>query len=110
MRRRGEPGLSIWQLILEPYHGPDCTPVINLHEDNSTTCVAARTGKNPTMTTLERGHGVQIGWINERLVSGDYNLIHTRTQHMAADIYTKYFSNPETWQRLLLLIHVYTPE
>ena len=51
-----------------------------------------------------------IGWINERLTTGDYNLIHTRTQHMSADIYTKYFSNPETWQRLLMLINVYTPE
>merc|ERR1711965_1088786 len=40
MRRRGEPGLAIWQLLLAPYHELGWSIVINLHEDNSTTCVA----------------------------------------------------------------------
>ena len=82
---------------------------MNLHENNTTALTVASTGKNPTMKTLERGHGVSIGWINSRVNSGDYNLVHTRTQHMSADIYTKGINNPDTWNRLRKLINVYTP-
>ena len=84
--------MAIWQLLLAPFHEEGWSVVINLHEDNSTTCVAVRTGKDPTMTTLERGHGVIVGWINERLMSGDYNLTHTRTRHMSGDLYIRSIS------------------
>ena len=47
---------------------------------------AARTGKNPTMTTLERGFGVSIAYIHDRVTSGDFNLIHTESRDMSADI------------------------
>ena len=41
------------------------------------------------MKTLERGFGVDIAWNHDRIESGDYDLIHTRSSHMAADIFTK---------------------
>ena len=63
--------------------------------NNTTAIIGARTGKNPTMKTLERGFGINIGWNNERILSGDYDLIHTSTKHMIADIYTKCMANTD---------------
>ena len=110
MKNRGEPAIDIWSLLLAKYHDQDWKFQLNVQEDNTTAIAGARSGKNPTMKTLERGHGVSVGWINERIVSGNYNLIHTRTKHMSADIYTKAFANPETWHRLRKLISIYSPE
>ena len=62
------------------------------------------------MKTLERGFGVSIGWINERVSSGWYNLIHTRTRDMAADIQTKCVADPQSWRHLRSIINVYSPE
>lgn len=83
---------------------------INLHEDNTTCIQSARTGKNQTMKTLERGFGVSIGWINEKINSGMYNLIHTRTDDMSADIYTKCIQDHNTWRHLKRIINVYSPQ
>ena len=83
---------------------------VNVHEDNTTAIAGVRSGKNPTMKTLERGHGVSIGWLHERVATGDYNLVHTRTTNMTADIFTKPFTDPVTWTRLRRLVNVYTPE
>ncbi len=62
------------------------------------------------MKTLERGFGVSIAWCYERLNSGDYTIVHTRTSHMAADIYTKPFEDVSVWTRLRRLINVYSPK
>jgi len=112
MRLRGEPAIDIWGVLLKRYHqdDPNWKLVINVHEDNTTAIIGARTGKNPTMKTLERGHGVSIAWINERIISEEYNLIHTGTKYMTADIYTKGFVNKVLWDRLRKLINVYSPK
>ena len=94
MKTKGEPAFSIWTRLLAQYHEEGWTVTIHLHEDNTTAIVGARTGKNPTMKTLERGFGVVIGWINEQIAKGFFNIIHTRTRHMSADIYTKCCQNP----------------
>ena len=62
------------------------------------------------MKTLERGHGVSIAWIHERVTQGDYNVIHTRTDHETADIATKTFTDVRLWCRLRMLVNVYSPE
>ena len=62
------------------------------------------------MKTLERNFGVTIGWNHDRVKSGDYILIHTRSSHMSADIYTKGFRAPDVYKRLKRLINIYTPE
>ena len=108
MRKKGENAFSIWSLLLGQYHDKDWKLVINLHEDNTTAIVGARTGKNPTMKTLERGFGVQIGWICEKIASGDFNIIHTGTKHMSADIYTKCAQNPLLWECQKKLINVFS--
>ena len=62
------------------------------------------------MKTLERGFGVDIAWNHARVESGDYDLIHTRSSHMAADIFTKPFPGPAPWTRLRRLINIYSPQ
>ena len=66
MKNRGEPAIDIWTVLLAQYHtdDPDWKLQIYIHEDNTTAICGARSGKNPTMKTLERGFGVSIGWVN----------------------------------------------
>ena len=108
MKSKGEPALDIWPTLLAQYHEPDWKFQVFLHEDNTTCITCVRTGANKTMKTLERNFGVSIGWCHDRVESLDYVLIHTRTSHMAADIYTKGFRAPDVWIRLRRLINVYT--
>ena len=62
------------------------------------------------MKTLEKCFGVNVGWIYQRIKSKDYNLYHTGTKHMCADIYTKAFSNAIVWNTLRKLINVFNAE
>ena len=110
MHDKGEPMLTIGYLLFKRYHEQGWEFRMNLHEDNTTCITVARTGKNPTMKFLERGHGISIGWIHDRIEQGWYNMIHTRTEHMTADIYTKAFNEPRKWDRLRLLVNVFTPD
>ena len=41
------------------------------------------------MKTLEKCFGVYVGWIHQRIMSPDYNLVYTGTKHMCADIYAR---------------------
>ena len=84
--------------------------MINVHEDNTTCIICARTGKNATMKTLERCFGVSLGWIYQRIKTRDYNLIHTGTKSMCADIYTKAISNKDIWNKLRMLINIFSRE
>jgi hypothetical protein len=61
------------------------------------------------MKPLDRNPGISVGWIHEKIVEGSYNFIHTRTEHMSADIYTKSFTDFGLWQRLKMLINIYSP-
>ena len=73
---------------------------LDLHEDNTTAITAMASGKNPTMKTLERQHGVIIAWIHNELLDGRYNVVHTSTDHMTADLFTKTFTDAVLWGRL----------
>ena len=105
------PAVEIFEVLLKPYHPEEDWKLrVDLHEDNSTTVQVAYTGKNPSMKLLERGHGISVGNIHEHVRNGDINFIHTRSEHMSADIYTKHFTNPQLWNRLRMLINIYTPQ
>ena len=82
---------------------PRWTPVIFIHEDNTTCIIAYTTGRNPTMKDLERCFGVSLAWGHQRMMSGDYIMIHTRSHYMFADIYTKGFLNEILSRRHKLL-------
>ena len=81
-------------------------PVIYIHEDNTTCIIAFTTGKNPTMKDLGRALGISLAWGYQRICSGDYIMIHTRTHDMTADIFTKCFQNKNLFKRLKMLINI----
>ena len=62
------------------------------------------------MKTLERCFGVSLAWLNLRLRSGDYVVIHTRSHEMSADIYTKGFVDAKLFHRLKKLMNIFTRE
>ena len=90
----------------------------HLHEDNQAMIRVIKSGKNPTMKTLKRCHGVDLLFLHERLSdsAGDgagknpnrdpCDLVDTKTDAMAADIYTKAFTNPEKWDLACQLINI----
>ena len=73
-----------------------------------------KTGRNPTMRHLHRVHRISVAWLHERLgpvperenVSVEY----TASSDMCADIYTKHFTDPDAWKRVLGLINVIDPK
>ena len=77
-------------------------------EDNSPAISILRTGMNKTMKTLERGFGIDIGWCYEQFAKGNYVLIHTRSSHQSADIYTRGINDGSSWKRLRRLINIYS--
>jgi len=124
MKKRGESAFVLWNRILKRFHVNDVLRlpyeasdskaawkiVIFLHEDNTVCIHAAKTGRNPTMKTLERNFGVSVAWLNERLKSGEYVIVHCGSKNMSADIYTKGFTDKCLWERLNQLTNVFTPE
>ena len=53
---------------------------------------------------------VSLAWGHQRMMSGDYIMVHTRSHDMSADIYTKGFLNKTLFRRLKLLTNLYTQE
>ena len=104
------PALDLWQILLRPFIAKDILIPINIQEDNTLAMTCARTGKNAQMKYLERYDGIKIGVIYERVHTGEHNIIHTRSENMTADIYTKPFPNGQStlWKRLRMLINLYT--
>jgi len=101
------PQLDLWEHLF----GPTCRGIF--HEDNESMIQILRTGRNPTMRQLGRVHRVAIAVMHERLGNpaskDNIDVIHTSSEEMAADIYTKAFANPENWKKALMNINVLDP-
>ena len=67
------------------------------------------TGRNPTMRYLHRTHRVSVGWLHERFSEDDLNLVYELTSKMAADIYTKAFTDAGKWEAAQWLINIVDP-
>ena len=106
------PTFEIWDAFLpEGWHS-------YLHEDNQAMERIIQTGRNPTMKTLPRCHGVNINFLHERLSDSagegadrtpnrdPCTLKDCGSDTMAADIYTKAFSNDEKWEAACRLINI----
>ena len=80
------------------------------HEDNTAMIGVCKSGKNPSMKYISRTHGISVQALHERLCNpltkDNINLIHTPSDEMAADIYTKHFTDPEKWSAVCKLINV----
>ena len=71
-----------------------------------------QTGRNPTMRHLNRVHRISVAWLHEQLgnpggktACTKCNLFYEKSEEMAADIYTKAFSEPIKWEGVSRLIN-----
>ena len=97
------PSLDIWDVF---------APMAKLcvHEDNDVAIRVTRSGRNQTMRHLGRTHGVSIRWLYEQYRAGVFDLRYEPSATMAADIFTKGFSNPEMWQCVSWLVSIVDQE
>ena len=74
-------------------------------EDNQATIQILKTQRNPTLRHLNRTHRVNVSWLCEVFSNFDeVGLKYWKTDEMAADIFTKAFTNPIKWNAALDLI------
>ena len=97
------PAADMWN-VLAPQAKLPC------HEDNEVAIRVCRSGRNQTMRHLGRVHGITVAWLHEQYANGLFNLVYEPSATMAADIFTKGFTNPETWRSVGWLVSVIRPE
>jgi hypothetical protein len=101
------PALDFWDAVI-PGHPPAV-----FHEDNQACIRVLETGRNPTMRHLDRCHRVSVAGLHERLgnpeTKDNVEVVYTDSSVMAADIYTKAFTDPEKWERVCQLVNVMDP-
>ena len=83
-----------------------------MHDDNTAMIAVFKTGRNPTMRTLGRTHGVSIRAMHEATVSPDFELGPIGSGSMVADGHTKAFTDErkEEWNNVRRNIGVYRQE
>ena len=62
------------------------------------------------MRHFGRFHRIAVAWMHERLLAGDFTLFYEKSELMAADIYTKSFSDKGKWTSVGWLINVVDPK
>ena len=102
------PSLDIYDKLLpEGYHKV-------VHEDNQAMIQIAHTGINKTMRWLSRNHGLAIRYLYEHLgneeTKDNTELVYTRSEWMAADIFTKPFNSKDNWLKACELVNVMDPK
>ena len=96
------PALEIWS-VLSPSAKLLC------HEDNEVAIRVCKSGRNQTMRHLGRVHGVTVAWLNEQYTAGLFDLLYEPSATMAADIFTKGFTNPDGWAAVCRLVSIVNP-
>jgi hypothetical protein len=102
------PSLDLYDKLLpEGYHKV-------VHEDNQAMIQIAHTGINKTMRWLSRNHGLAIRYLYEHLgneeTKDNTELVYTRSEWMAADIFTKAFNSKDNWLKACELVNVMDPK
>ena len=96
MRAMGMPAFRLMERVL----GKE--PKFVFFDDNKAMITVVRSGKNPTMRHLERSHGVAVTWMHDMFERGYMYLAYE--VRMAADIYTKDFSDSRKWRHACVQI------
>ena len=104
LRLCGLPALNLWHTLL-----PHKPPIL-FHKDNQTMINVVSTGRNPTMRYLRRTHRVSVSWLYERFKDDDIELVYEMSAKMAADIYTKAFTDGAKWDVVCSLINILDPK
>ena len=87
MKAIGIPAKSFWEVLLRG------DVPLYFHEDNEAMIQLVKPGRNPAMRHLGRVHRIAVAWLHERWLAGDFILFYEKSEFMAADIYTKGFSD-----------------
>ena len=92
------PAMDLWQtILLSGLRGV-------FHEDNTAMIRVVQMNQNPTVKHLNRVHGIAISFLHDQLASSssksDCDLIYTDSKEMAADIYTKAFTDAAKWSEV----------
>ena len=99
IRTEGLPALQLWDMVLE-------RPMkLVFQEDNQATTQILKIQKNPTLRHINRTHRVNVSWLCEAFKNlKEIELKYCKTDAMAADIFTKAFTDPIKWNAALDLI------
>ena len=96
IRIEGLPALQLWDMVLER------STKLVFQEDNQATIQILKIQKNPTLSHLNRTHRVNVSWLCEVFRNlNEVELKYCKTDEMAADIFTKAFTNPIKWNAAL---------
>ena len=86
----GIPAVEFWSQVLER---PDLK--LYFHEDNTTMIRVMETGRNFQMRYTTRTQRLPIAWMHERFKADDLVLAYELSARMAADIFTKAFTDAD---------------
>ena len=100
LRHCGLPSLGLWETVLPQFKTLVC------HEDNQAMIRICVTGRNPTMRYISRTQGLNIAWLYERFQSPELELRYEASSAMAADIFTKSFTDKVKWAEVCRLVNV----
>ena len=103
VKAMGLPTIDLWHTLRG-------SGVIQVHEDSQAMIAVVRSGKNPTMRHIKRTHGVSIAWLHELFQGANLSLCYEISTRMAADMYTKGFTDPMKWQMVCETISVIYPK
>ena len=97
--------IRTWDMVLER------PTELVFQGDNQATIQIRKTQKNPTLRHLNRTHRVNVSWLCEVFRNlKEVELKYCKTDEMAADIFTKAFTNPIKWNAALNLIGIIYPQ
>ena len=96
--------MPLWERLL------DRSLALEVDQDNQATARVMTTGRAPTLRHIKRTRSASIAWLNERVLGPDITLNECISEVMAADIFTKRFTNKEKWEHVCLLIGMCTQD
>ena len=101
LQKQGVPIQVLWNTIVKSHGGDSCKMYIML--DNSPILEIIRTGRNLTMRHLSKTKGISVAWLYQICQPDDVLLRYISTSLMAADIFTKSFTDKIKWIYLCML-------
>ena len=103
--RMGVPLMMLWSHICEHCGLPPAGLGVML--DNTAMIEIIRTGRNLSIRHIGKTHGVAVSWLQELYTRVYVLMKYITTTMMAADLYTKAFTEPSKWNHLCLQNNIF---